>query len=127
MDNRLAAALGSAARGARGRAGLTQADVAERVGIAPEVYGRMERGRIFPSVETLRRLCLVLDVSSDVLLGLAGPGQLPGVSEPPPRYDAPPEVRRLMRRLRRLDERQLRLVGLLAAELGRRVSAPRRG
>lgn len=119
MDSRLAATLGSAARAARLRAALTQADVAERLGIAPEVYGRMERGQILPSVETLRRLCLILNVSADALLGLGSPGT-PGVAEPPPQYGESAEVRRLMRRLRRLDGRKLRLVSLLASELGRK-------
>ncbi|NPC85650.1 XRE family transcriptional regulator, partial [Pyxidicoccus fallax] len=36
MEKRLAASVGEAARSARMRAGLTQADVAERIGIAAE-------------------------------------------------------------------------------------------
>ncbi|HEY0092769.1 MAG TPA: helix-turn-helix transcriptional regulator, partial [Archangium sp.] len=40
----LAATIGTAARAARVQANLTQEDVAERVGLATEVYGRLERG-----------------------------------------------------------------------------------
>ncbi|HEX8822754.1 MAG TPA: helix-turn-helix transcriptional regulator [Archangium sp.] len=64
--------LGGAALAARTRAGLTQADVARRVGVQLEVYGRIERGEVFPSVPTLRRLCVTLAIGSDELLGLEG-------------------------------------------------------
>jgi len=57
-EHRLAATLGSAARLARSRAGLSQQDVAQGVGIVPEVYGRIERGVTLPSVPTLFRLCV---------------------------------------------------------------------
>ncbi len=125
MDQDLAATLGEAAREARRRARLTQADVAERVGIATEVYGRLERGLMLPSVETLRKLCRVLGVTSDALLGLRGDLR---AAESPATYGEPPEIRRLLRRLRRLDPRHLRLISLLASELARRDrgrSAPR--
>ncbi len=41
--------LGTALREARLKAQLTQADVADRVDVATEVYGRMERGNLTPS------------------------------------------------------------------------------
>jgi len=116
MDRKLAEAIGSAARAARQRARLTQADVAERLGIASEVYGRLERGLMLPSVPTLRKLCLVLSVSADELLGVREPdGSL--VAEPPPTYGESPELRRLIRRAQQLDRRKLRLLVLLAAAL----------
>ncbi|WP_216623551.1 helix-turn-helix transcriptional regulator, partial [Corallococcus exercitus] len=71
MERKLAVSVGAAARAARLRAGLTQADVADRVGIASEVYGRLERGKMMPSVPTLFRLCLALQLSADASLGLA--------------------------------------------------------
>ena len=54
VDHKLAVLLGGAAREARQRLGLTQGDVAERMGMAMEVYSRMERGKVLPSVSTLR-------------------------------------------------------------------------
>ena len=121
MDNELANTLGEAAREARIRAGLTQADVAERIGIVTEVYGRIERGLMLPSVETLRRLCRVLRVPSDVLLGLSA-GMV--VESPPTCGEREPlEVRRLARRLKQLDPDQLHLIGLLAAGFGQRERA----
>ncbi|MHB8877531.1 MAG: helix-turn-helix transcriptional regulator [Myxococcaceae bacterium] len=120
MDKRMAAALGAAARAARVRAALTQADVAERIGISTEVYGRLERGTVLPSVGTLRKLCRTLGVSADPLLGLdGGLAPVPLASEPAAPYPDPPDLRRLMRRLRKLDRKQLRLISLLAAQLAR--------
>jgi len=114
MDKKLAEAIGSAARAARKRAQLTQADVAERLSLASEVYGRLERGLMLPSVPTLRKLCLVLTVSADELLGIRqADGSL--ASEAPPTYGESPDLRRLMRRAQRLDRRKQRLLGLLAA------------
>jgi transcriptional regulator with XRE-family HTH domain len=118
MDSKLAADLGTVARAARTRAGLTQADVAERVGVASEVYGRLERGHMLPSVVTLRKLCLTLNVTADELLALRAPGHR--ASEQTETYGEPPEVRLLMRRLKHLDHKRLRLVSLIADAFGRR-------
>jgi transcriptional regulator with XRE-family HTH domain len=49
---------------------LTQEQVARAVGFAPEVYGRVERGDMMPSVPKLWQLCLTLRLSADVLLSL---------------------------------------------------------
>ncbi|MFP2934834.1 helix-turn-helix transcriptional regulator, partial [Pyxidicoccus sp. 3LG] len=74
MDKKLATTIGAAARAARTRLELTQADVAERIDVATEVYGRLERGGMLPSVQTLLKLCHELHVSADELLGLASHG-----------------------------------------------------
>lgn len=111
MNEELAITVGAAARAARVRLGLTQADVAERVGIAMEVYSRMERGKVLPSVTTLRRLCQVLRIGADTLLGLEvvmlEPPQEEGAATPP---EDPPRLRRLVRALRALDAVQLKAV-----------------
>ncbi|QSQ12057.1 helix-turn-helix transcriptional regulator [Myxococcus landrumensis] len=111
MNEELANTVGRAARVARSRLGLTQADVAERVGIAMDVYSRMERGRVLPSVTTLRRMCQVLGLDANVLLGLreAVPevGVAPAVE---PRAEDPPSLRRLVRTLRALEPEELRSV-----------------
>lgn len=66
--------LGQRAREARTRLGLNQADVAERIGISNEVYGRLERGLTTPRLSTLLRLCDVLRVQpNDLLLASAAP------------------------------------------------------
>jgi transcriptional regulator with XRE-family HTH domain len=72
--------IGERARVARDALGLTQASVAAEVGIATEVYGRLERGLIFPSVPTLVRLAQVLRVPPGALLeGEAQPTVRPDV------------------------------------------------
>jgi transcriptional regulator with XRE-family HTH domain len=48
---------------------MTQAEVASAVGLASEVYGRIERGLAMPSVPTLINIANVLRVSPDALLG----------------------------------------------------------
>jgi transcriptional regulator with XRE-family HTH domain len=72
MDEKLQRTLGEAARAARLRLGLTQEEVAKKVGLAQSVYGRIERGAMMPSVPTLRKLCLALGISSEALLSLGG-------------------------------------------------------
>ncbi|MBU8897337.1 transcriptional regulator [Corallococcus sp. H22C18031201] len=101
MNEELAIIVGEAAREARERLHLSQADVASRVGIALEVYARIERGRVLPSATTLRRLCRVLSVRADTLLGLEPTSPMAGAEEDSPR------LRRLLGELRELDGEQL--------------------
>ncbi len=112
VERPLAMTLGGAALGARTRAGLTQAEVARRVGVQLEVYGRIERGEMFPSVPTLRRLCVTLGIGSDALLGLEGAlepqGSRPGEAR---------ELRRLTSAAKGLSVAQLRLLHRLAETL----------
>lgn len=125
VERKLATVLGATARSARMRAGLTQADVAERVGIATEVYGRLERGRMLPSVPTLWRLCSVLRTSSDEFLGLTlapvaphpGESLAPFPSDDSTDGDERPEMRRLMRSLRKLGRPELKLMNLVAGAI----------
>ena len=57
MDEKLRHPLGDAARAARLRLGLTQAEMAKKVGLKTAVHGRVERGGMTPSVPSLRRMC----------------------------------------------------------------------
>jgi transcriptional regulator with XRE-family HTH domain len=119
MEPTLSTILGAAVRAARQRQELTQADVAERVGLATEVYGRLERGHMLPSVRTLLRICTVLHVSADQVLGLINLDKPITVAETPRENKEPREVRRLVRTLRTLDPGQLRLIGQVANALKR--------
>jgi transcriptional regulator with XRE-family HTH domain len=78
MHEQLARTIGNALRTARIRLELTQQDVAEAIDINVLIYGRMERGKLLPSVPTLCKLCVVLQASSDELLGFTPPGLRPG-------------------------------------------------
>src|SRR5690242_1415936 len=101
----LRAHLGGVAREARLRASMTQQDVAQSVDIATEVYGRIERGQMLPSVSTLRRLCRTLGVSANALLGVDEGKEvhprLPTQSLVHP--EDPPELRRLLHQLLQLE------------------------
>jgi transcriptional regulator with XRE-family HTH domain len=85
---------------ARERLGLTQAQVAKQAGIAPNVYGRIERGGMMPSVPTLRKLALALAISADVLLELGRADVAPSLEAPTPEGGLSPELRQLVRMLR---------------------------
>jgi transcriptional regulator with XRE-family HTH domain len=96
MPARTESVIGGRVRAARTRLGLNQSEVAERVGISNEVYGRLERGLMMPRLATFLRLCDVLGVEPNDLL-LASPG-------PQLRNDGmPPELRRLMAVLEHAD------------------------
>ncbi|MDY7233322.1 helix-turn-helix domain-containing protein [Hyalangium rubrum] len=119
-QSRLASTIGAVAKQARTRAGLTQADVAAALGTHPEVYGRMERGEVMPSVPTLMRMCLTLGCGPHELMGFAEvePGQsVPGAHAVLPGLNDTPEKRRLLRRLARLDSPRIKTLARLVALL----------
>lgn len=102
MSEELATSIGATARAAREALGLTQAQVAQRVGLVPLVYSRLERGKMLPSVPTLLRICDALDISADEALGRTVPQK--GKRRP---EEASENLRRLVTLGRKLDERQL--------------------
>jgi len=96
MDEKQRHALGDAARAARLRLGLTQAEVAKKVRLKSGVYGRVERGAMVPSVPTLRRICETLGISSDVLLSLGTRAHEATAPAPPPAAGEHPELSRII-------------------------------
>jgi DNA-binding XRE family transcriptional regulator len=66
-------ALASNVRDARKRMGWTQAEMADRIHVPVEVYGRIERGTLLPGLDTFVDICRVLGEMSDRLLGLPPP------------------------------------------------------
>ena len=118
---KLMAHLAAAVREARKKAELTQADVADRVGLVTEVFGRLERGHLLPSVPTFRRLCRVLRLDANVVLGLDAE-KAPLLEVPEPEADDPPELRRLVRTIRRMDAAQLAVVSSTANALMRHTA-----
>ncbi|OJT18390.1 transcriptional regulator [Archangium sp. Cb G35] len=101
-------------REARGKAGLTQWEAAERMGIATEVYGRMERGLLLPSLPTLLRLCSVLMVDANGLLGFSSKRAPEWLVKPVVLGSEPPAIRRLVRTARQLRPRQLHALSTVA-------------
>ncbi|WP_245682643.1 helix-turn-helix domain-containing protein [Archangium gephyra] len=102
--------LAAVVREARKKAELTQADVAERVGIVTEVFGRIERGYLLPSVATFRRLCRALRLDANIVLGLDVEKAPSWLKESEPEADDPPELRRLVRTIRRMDAAQVSIM-----------------
>jgi transcriptional regulator with XRE-family HTH domain len=109
--------MGAVAREARKKAGLTQEEVAGRIGLVTEVYGRFERGDMLPSVPTLVRLCHVLHLDANEVLGLSSKQTLTWIEQSLPESEEPPGVRRLVRTLRQLSPRQLWALSIMASTL----------
>ncbi|ABF87553.1 DNA-binding protein [Myxococcus xanthus DK 1622] len=115
MDEQLGMMVGKAAREARARLGLTQVEVAALVDMHPMVYSRVERGKMVPSAGMLRRLSMVLRISTDELLGLARPGK----DERRELEKEPPLLRRLVTLARELDDVKLEALVTMARALTR--------
>ena len=64
--------IGARVRGLRQALKLTQAEVAERIGIDPSFYGQIERGTNVPSLRTLFAIAGVLRVEPADLLPKSG-------------------------------------------------------
>lgn len=71
VRKRLAEPLRNTLRTVRQLVELSQADMAQRIGMPEQAYGRFEResSSIVPSASTLRRMYRVLERSVDELLG----------------------------------------------------------
>ena len=50
--------------------GISQKEIAERLGINPSTVSKYLRLDKYPSLDTFANLCEILDVSSDEILGL---------------------------------------------------------
>lgn len=79
---------GSRLKKARERAGLTQVELAKRLGGSPTTVAKYEQNKAQPSIPALVRLSNLLRVSSDVLLGLVPDDAMD--HEPLPGLDFPP-------------------------------------
>jgi transcriptional regulator with XRE-family HTH domain len=111
--------LGERLRQARERQGLSQAELARRIGTGVNQIPRYENGQAEPSPMQLKRLARHLEITSDYLLGLA---DQPNHSLSTP--DLTPHERQLLDALRQGELRSfLRLLDqVLPADLPR---APR--
>ena len=68
METDILRVIGENTRMYRERAGLTQADLAERVGVGTAFISRVERGQKRMRLETLMAVADALNVSVDLLL-----------------------------------------------------------
>lgn len=60
--------IGERIKQAREASLLTQEQLAERIDVSPQFVSDLERGVVGISIATLKRICIVLHVSSDQLL-----------------------------------------------------------
>lgn len=63
--------FGEKIRALRLEKGLTQTQLADKIGLVKGSISAYEQGKKYPSVEVLIKLCSVFDVSSDYLIGLS--------------------------------------------------------
>lgn len=68
MTNTLRKRLGKNLKEARLKTGMTQAEVADKAGIHPNYYARIERGEANPSQEKLFGITKALKVKSSKIL-----------------------------------------------------------
>lgn len=50
--------------------GMKQKDIAGLIGVSAQTVSKYMRVDVFPALDTLAKLCKVLDVSADYILGL---------------------------------------------------------
>jgi transcriptional regulator with XRE-family HTH domain len=101
--------IGTRIRQLRTERGLTQAELAERVGVSVESLSRAERGVILPTVRTLGGIAAALGAD---LSGLIQGGLVPATHESVSVYESA-EARRLKRLVDELDPRSIaRLLGI---------------
>ncbi len=63
---------------ARKRAGLSQEELAERLGVTRQAVSKWETGKSVPDTENIRRMTVVLAVSADYFLGSDSAGTSDG-------------------------------------------------
>ena len=49
---------------------LTQKEIAKHIGVSAQTVSKYMKENIFPALDTLAKLCKLLDVKSDYILGL---------------------------------------------------------
>ena len=57
-------------RDAINSSGIEQKEIARQNGVSPQTVSKYMKKDIFPALDTLAKLCRVLDVSSDYILGI---------------------------------------------------------
>lgn len=51
--------------------GIPQKIIAKEVGVSPQTISKYMKQDIFPALDTLAKLCKLLDVSADYILGIS--------------------------------------------------------
>lgn len=96
--------LGNRIKTMRNKNNFTREKLAELVDVSPRFLAEVEAGKIGVSIQTLKNICVALDVSSDYLLGIINDDKL-----------SASEI--LYEKLTNLDPRFFSIVTLLINEL----------
>lgn len=72
-DKHLSLAIGQSISKKRLSKGLTQAQVAEKIGVSNDAISRMERGTIMPTIKRLNQLATLFDCQTAELLQQSSP------------------------------------------------------
>ncbi|MBN1210564.1 MAG: helix-turn-helix domain-containing protein [Myxococcaceae bacterium] len=121
MDGLDKRTLGRNIREARRQLGLTQEQMAERLEMSPEEYGRVERGNLAPRLERFLAICRILGETPERLMSARG------APAPEPRNpsQAPEERLRILRMTLAVNVREARQqLGLTQAEMAERINMP---
>lgn len=51
--------------------GMAQKEIAKRIGVSAQTVSKYMKQDIFPALDTFAKLCALLDVRSDYVLGIA--------------------------------------------------------
>ena len=62
--------FGSFLAGLRKEKGMTQKELAEKLGVNPSTVSKYMRLDKYPSLDTFANICEILDISADDILGL---------------------------------------------------------
>ncbi len=57
-------------RAAIKNSGMKQKDIAKAIGVSAQTVSKYMKADIFPALDTFAKLCALLDVSSDHILGI---------------------------------------------------------
>lgn len=58
-------------REAIGSSGISQKDIAERIGVSPQTVSKYMCENVFPALDTFAKLCKILDVPAEYILGIS--------------------------------------------------------
>lgn len=50
--------------------GMQQKEIARLIGVSAQTVSKYMKADIFPALDTLAKLCIILDVSADYILGI---------------------------------------------------------
>ncbi len=53
------------------QSGIPQKELAQKIGVSPQTVSKYMRHDVFLALDTFAKLCVILDVSSDYILGIS--------------------------------------------------------